>query len=135
MVTEKKKKPARIRDNNISQITDGKKKSYREKKERANLVTPIEKNQEICNQLVKRTKTHRKMLQATITKSAQYSMLRIRYPEESFRQNSSRIVPDSQINFFNYIYISEFKPVKLHLKIDLVSYPARAEGLVNMYIL
>ena len=26
----------------------------------------------------------------------------------------------------------EFKPVKLHLKIDLVSYPARAEGLVNM---
>ena len=26
---------------------------------------------------------------------------------------------------------SEFKPVKLHLKIDLVSYPARAEGLVN----
>ena len=27
---------------------------------------------------------------------------------------------------------SEFKPVKLRLKIDLVSYPARAEGLVNM---
>ena len=27
---------------------------------------------------------------------------------------------------------SEFKPVKLHLKIDLVSYPAWAEGLVNM---
>ena len=26
---------------------------------------------------------------------------------------------------------SEFKPVKLLLKIDLVSYPARAEGLVN----
>ena len=26
---------------------------------------------------------------------------------------------------------SEFKPVKLRLKIDLVSYPARAEGLVN----
>ena len=24
---------------------------------------------------------------------------------------------------------SEFKPVKLHLKIDLVSYPARVEGL------
>ena len=24
---------------------------------------------------------------------------------------------------------SEFKPVKLHLKIDLVSYPAQAEGL------
>ena len=28
---------------------------------------------------------------------------------------------------------SEFKPVKLRLKIDLVSYPSRAEGLVNMY--
>ena len=27
---------------------------------------------------------------------------------------------------------SKFKPVKLLLKIDLVSYPARAEGLVNM---
>ena len=27
---------------------------------------------------------------------------------------------------------SEFKPVKLRLRIDLVSYPARAEGLVNM---
>ena len=27
---------------------------------------------------------------------------------------------------------SEFKPVKLRLKIDLVSYPARAEGLENM---
>ena len=26
---------------------------------------------------------------------------------------------------------SELKPVKLRLKIDLVSYPARAEGLVN----
>ena len=26
------------------------------------------------------------------------------------------------------------KPVKLRLKIDLVSYPARAEGLVNMII-
>ena len=29
---------------------------------------------------------------------------------------------------------SEFKPVKLCLKIDLVSYPARAERLVNIYI-
>ena len=27
----------------------------------------------------------------------------------------------------------QFKPVKLSLKIDLVSYPARAKGLVNMY--
>ena len=26
---------------------------------------------------------------------------------------------------------TEFKPVKLHLKINLVSYPAWAEGLVN----
>ena len=29
---------------------------------------------------------------------------------------------------------SEFKPVKLRLKIDLVSYPSRAEGLVNRII-
>ena len=29
---------------------------------------------------------------------------------------------------------SEFKPVKLRLKIDLVSYPTRTEGLVNMII-
>ena len=29
---------------------------------------------------------------------------------------------------------SEFKPVKLRLKIDLVSYPARVEGLVNMIV-
>ena len=27
---------------------------------------------------------------------------------------------------------SELKPVKLRLKIDLVSYPVRAEGLANM---
>ena len=30
---------------------------------------------------------------------------------------------------------SEFKPVKLRLKIDLVSYLARMEGLVNMICL
>ena len=30
---------------------------------------------------------------------------------------------------------SEFKPVKLCLKIDLVSYPARAEGLVNIIMI
>ena len=29
---------------------------------------------------------------------------------------------------------SELKPVKLRLKIDLESYPAQAEGLVNMII-
>ena len=40
-----------------------KKKIIGEKKEKANFVTPVEKNQEICNQLVKRTKTHRKMMQ------------------------------------------------------------------------
>ena len=28
---------------------------------------------------------------------------------------------------------SEFKPVKLRLKTDLVSRPARAEGLINIY--
>ena len=27
----------------------------------------------------------------------------------------------------------ELKAVKLHLKTDLVSYPARAEGLLNIY--
>ena len=27
---------------------------------------------------------------------------------------------------------SEFKPVQVRLKIDLVSHPARAEGLINM---
>ena len=27
---------------------------------------------------------------------------------------------------------SKFKPVKPRLKVDLVSYPARTEGLVNM---
>ena len=32
------------------------------------------------------------------------------------------------------IYFSDFKPVKLRLKIDLVSYPARVEGLVDMDI-
>ena len=41
----------------------GEKKVIGRKKEMANLVPPIEKNQEIRNQLVKRTKTHRKMLQ------------------------------------------------------------------------
>ena len=34
----------------------------KKKEEKSNLVTPIEKNQEIRNQLVKRTKAHRKML-------------------------------------------------------------------------
>ena len=29
---------------------------------------------------------------------------------------------------------SEFKPVKVRLKINLVPYTARAEGLVNIYI-
>ena len=29
---------------------------------------------------------------------------------------------------------SEFKPVKLRLKTDFVSYPTRAEGLVNMVL-
>ncbi len=29
---------------------------------------------------------------------------------------------------------SEYKPIKLRLKIDLVSYPSRAEGLVYIYI-
>ena len=52
--------------------------------------------------------------------------------------------PVGQADFFRLISLalvrqlveekenSEFKPVKLSLKIDLVSYPARGEGLVNM---
>ena len=47
----------------LESLLGEKEKVYREKKkEKANLVTPIEKNQEIRNQLVKRTKIHRKML-------------------------------------------------------------------------
>ena len=51
----------------------------------------------------------------------------------------------SSVDFFGYCFNhaynsllnsnSEFKPVKLHLKIDLVSYPTRAEGLVTMITL
>ena len=48
----------------ISRITArGKEKKFSGKKEKTNFVTPVEKNQEICSQLVKRTKTYRKMLQ------------------------------------------------------------------------
>ena len=33
---------------------------------------------------------------------------------------------------YSSFFLYEFKPVKLRLKIDLVSYPTRAVGLVNM---
>ena len=33
--------------------------------------------------------------------------------------------------YLKYLWLHELKPVKLRLKIDLVSYPARAEGLVK----
>ena len=56
---EKEKKNAKIQIYKISNHLSGVKK----KKEKANFVTPVEKNQEICHQLVKRTKTQRKMLQ------------------------------------------------------------------------
>ena len=70
-VTKKKKKNLlEFRDNKSrmgkNHCLGKKKKDHREKKkkkEKANFVTPVEKNQEICNQLVKRTKIHRKMLQ------------------------------------------------------------------------
>ena len=54
-----------FRDNNILDHCPGEKKKMfsGKKKQKANFVTPAEKNQEICSQLVKRTKTHRKMLQ------------------------------------------------------------------------
>ena len=61
---KKKKNPPEFRDNNILITAWGKKKKFiGRKKEKANFITPVEKNQEICNQLVKRTKTHHKMLQ------------------------------------------------------------------------
>ena len=63
MTEKKKKKTPEFGDNNISRITVQRKKK-KVIKEKANLVTPIEKNQEIHNQLVKRTKPHHKMLQS-----------------------------------------------------------------------
>ena len=65
-MTKKKKKPRQNSEITIylESLPGGKRLSgEKKKKEKANLVTPIEKNQDIRNQLVKRTKTHRKMLQ------------------------------------------------------------------------
>ena len=57
---QKEKKTPEFEDKNISRITFRgiKKKNYRgeKKKGKANLVTPMEKNQEIRNRLVKRKK-------------------------------------------------------------------------------
>ena len=67
-VTRKKKKKRQNLEITISWITawgeKGKKFWGGKKKEKANFITPVEKNQEICSQLVKRTKTHHKMLQS-----------------------------------------------------------------------
>ena len=66
-VTKKKKKTRQNSEITIylESLPGEKRKrlSGEKKKVKANLVTTIEKNQEIRNQLVKRTKTHRKMLQ------------------------------------------------------------------------
>ena len=79
---EKRKKketspPPGTRDDNISNHCPGGKRKniIGQKKEKANFVTPVEKNQEICNQLVKRKiKTHRKLLQCYNYMSAQYKV-------------------------------------------------------------
>ena len=63
---KRKKKTPVSRDNNILNYRPGKKEKniIGQKKKKANFVKPVEKNGEICNQLVKRKrKTHRKMLQ------------------------------------------------------------------------
>ena len=64
---KKKKKKHQNLEITISRITAwGKKKNNffgGKKKEKANFVKLVEKNEEIFSQLVKRTKTHRKMLQ------------------------------------------------------------------------
>ena len=61
MVTKKKKKekkPSGTRDKNISNHRPGEKRKnvigQKKKKEKTNPVTPVEKNQEMCSQLVKR---------------------------------------------------------------------------------
>ena len=48
---------------------------------------------------------------------------------------SLRIAAQNNVIRTNQIKVRIDKPVKLRLKIDFVSYPARAEGLVNMIIL
>ena len=89
---EKEKKRPEFRDNKFRIIAWGKKKKIiGEKKGKANFITPVEKNQDICNQLVKRPKTHRKMLQCynykkcSILNRANYNNYQnARYPEEPF---------------------------------------------------
>ena len=78
---EKRKKNRQDLEIIISRITArGEKKNIigpkkKEKKEKANFVTPVEKNQEICNQLVKRKrKPTVKGCKATIAESAQYKV-------------------------------------------------------------
>ena len=94
-VTRKKEKNRQEPEIIISRITArGKKKKYHrtkkkkkkeKKKEKANFVTPVEKNQEICSQLVKRKrKIRRKYLQCYNYKSAQYEV-------EPFAKIKSRV--------------------------------------------
>ena len=62
---EKEKKPCQNSEiTNLESLPGEKrKKLLGEKKKRPTLSDQLKKNQEICNQLVKRTKTHHKMLQ------------------------------------------------------------------------
>ena len=61
---EKEKKRQNSEITNLESLPGEKRKRLSgEKKKKSNFVTPVEKSQEICNRLVKRTKTHRKMLQ------------------------------------------------------------------------
>ena len=76
---KKEKKSPASRDNNNSNYphSGGKRKNImgQKKKEKANFVTPVEKNQEICNQSVKRKRRPAvKCCIATITESAQYKV-------------------------------------------------------------
>ena len=55
-------------------------------------------------------------------------LVRASFPlQNSVRGNPRRV--EAKVLDCDYKENSEFKPVKLRLKIDLVSYPARAEGL------
>ena len=68
---KRKKKTSGTRDKNISNHRPGEKRKniIGQKKEKANSVTPVKKNQEICSQLVKRKiKPTVKRCNATITR-------------------------------------------------------------------
>ena len=95
---EKRKKKHQYLEIIISRITARvkKKKITGQKKEKANFVNPVEKYQEICNQLVKsKRKPTIKFCNATITESAQYKV-------EPITKIKS---PDSRFNFCIYICV------------------------------